>query len=107
MSLSIFFLSTQQSKSFYLVLLVLASRFPASKVAIILHSKTITFDEGSGKTLKYLPQTGLLFVGCEFLITIFHFPISLTLLLTASDIERNPGFALAYNESIKMTLRRE
>ena len=65
-----------------------------------------TFDEGFGKAFKYLPQTGLSFVGGEFLITMFHFLISLTLLLRAG-IETNPVPVLTYNESIKMTLRRE
>ena len=75
-------------------------------MAITLHSKTKTFDEGFGKAFKYLPQTGFLFVGCKS-ITIFLFLISLTLLLRAGDIETNPGPVLTYNESIKMTLRRE
>ena len=92
---------------FYLVLLLLALRIPASTMAIIIHSKTETFDEGFGKALKYLPQTGFLFVGYEFLIIIFLFLISLTLLLRADDIETNPGPVLTYNKSIKMTLRRE
>ena len=84
----------------------MASRIPASTVAITLHSKTKTFDEGLGKAFKYLPQTGFLFVGCKS-ITIFLFPISFTLLLRAGDIERNPGPVLTYNKSIKLTLRRE
>ena len=106
MTLNIFFSSTQQSKCFYLVLLLLASRIPASTVAITLHGKTKTLDEGFGKAFKYLPQTGFLFVGCK-IITIFLFLIGLTLLLRAGDIETNPGPVLTYNESIKMTLRRE
>ena len=84
----------------------MASRIPESTVAITLHSKTKTFDEGFGKAFKYLPQTGFLFVGRKT-ITIFLFLISLTLLLRAGDIETNPGPLLTYNESIKMTLRRE
>ena len=43
MTLNIFFSSTQQSKCFNLVLQLLASRIPASTVAITLHSKTKTF----------------------------------------------------------------
>ena len=84
----------------------MASRIPASTVAITLHSKTKIFDEGSGKAFKYLPKTGFLFVGCK-VITIFLFLINLTLLLRAGDIETNAGPVLTYNESIKMTLRRE
>ena len=104
--MNILFSSTQQSKCFYLVLLLLALRVPASTVAITLHSKTKTSDEGFGKAFKYLPQAGFLFVGCK-IITIFLFLISLTLLLRAGDIEANPGAVLTYNDSIKIALRRE
>ena len=107
MTLNIFFSSAQQSKSFYLVLLLLFSRTSPSTMAIILHSKTKFFDEGFGKNFNYPRQTLLLFVGCEFFISIFHFLISLTILQRTGDIEKNRRSVLTYNESIKMTLRRE
>ena len=41
-------------------------------IGIFVSWQNNAFDEGFGKDCKYLPQTGLLFKGCEFLITIFR-----------------------------------
>ena len=82
----------------YLVMLLLASKIPASTVALVKLKK---------QSIKCLDKAlRLLIIGFELSVILIHIFISLTLLLRAGDIEINPGPLLTYTESIRITLKR-
>ena len=87
-------------EKFYLVMLLLASKIPASTVALIQLKKQNMFIKCLAKALR------LLIIGFELSVILIHILISLTLLLRAGHIEINPGPLLTYTESIRITLKR-